>query len=67
MDDFIQQKKLIQDEIRYLGDQYSLKSKMYHEQFDEIFSKKALDEYAYMNIKDKISGDPKFKEIQEYY
>ena len=67
LDDFLQQKKLIQDEIRYLGDQYSLRNKMYHEQFDELFSKRGLDEYTYMNIKEMISGDPKFKQVQEYY
>ena len=67
LDDFIKQKKLIAEEIRYLSDQYSLKSKLYHEQFDELFSKRGLDEYTYMNIKGIISGDPKFKELCQYY
>ena len=67
LDDFILQKKMIQDEIRYLSDQYSLKNKIYHEQFDDMFSKRGLDEYTYMNIKGMISGDPKFRGIQEYY
>ena len=65
--DFILQKKLIAEEMRYLSDQYSLKKRMLHEQFDEMFSRKGLDEYTYMDIKGMISGDPKFKEMQEYY
>ena len=67
LDDFISQKKLIADEMRYLSDQYTLKKNMYHEQFDGLFSKKGLDEYTYMNIKDIYAGDPKFKGIYNYF
>jgi hypothetical protein len=67
LDDFIQQKKLIADEMRYLADQYSLKSKIYHEQFDELFSRRGLDEYTYMEIKGMVAGDPKFKDLCKYY
>ena len=67
LDDFIKQKKLIDEEMRYLADQYSLKNKMYHEQFDELFSRRGLDEYTYMNIKGMISGDPRYKDICQYY
>ena len=67
LDDFIKQKKLIDEEMRYLADQYSLKNKMYHEQFDELFSRRGLDEYTYMEIKGMVSGDPKFKDLCQYY
>ena len=40
---------------------------MYSDQLDNLFSKKGLDEYAYMNIKEMIAGDPNFKEICQYY
>ena len=67
LDDFISQKKLIADEVRYLSDQYTIKNRMYHEQFDGLFSKRGLDEYTYMNIRGMISGDPKFKEVYDYF
>ena len=67
LDEFISQKKLMEDEMRYLSDQYSLKNKMLHEQFDELFSRRGLDEYTYMNIKGMVSGDPKFKDLCKYY
>ena len=67
LNDFIKQKKLIAEEMRYLSDQYNLKNKIIHEQFDDLFSKKGLDEYTYMNIKGMISGDPKFRDICDYY
>ena len=53
--------------MRYLSDQYSLKNKILHEQFDELFSRRGLDEYTYMNIKGMVSGDPKFKDLCKYY
>ena len=67
LNDFIKQKKLIAEEMRYLSDQYNLKNKIIHEQFDDLFSKKGLDEYTYMNIKGMISCDPKFRDICDYY
>ena len=67
VEEFISQKKKIQDEMRYLSDQYTIKKNAYHDLFNGMFSKKGLDEYAYMDIKGMISGDPKFDEIYQYY
>ena len=67
VNDFLLQKELIAKEARYISDQMTYQRQMYSEQLDNLFSKKGLDEYAYMNIKEMIAGDPNFKEICQYY
>jgi hypothetical protein len=67
VNDFLLQKELIAKEARYISDQMTYQKQIYREQFDNMFSKKGLDEYAYMNIKEMIGGDPNFKEICQYY
>ena len=67
VNDFLKQKELIAKEMRYISDQMTFQKRKYYEQFDNLFSKKGLDEYAYSNIKGFIAGDPKYKEICQYY
>ena len=67
INDFLYQKKLISDEARYISEQMALEKQKYSDMFDGMFSKKGLDKYAYMNIKDMISDDPRFKQICQYY
>ena len=67
VDEFLKQKELIAKEARYISDQMTFQKRKYFEQFDNMFSKKGLDKYAYMNVKDMIAGDPRFKEICQFY
>ena len=67
VNEFLKQKELIAKEARYISDQMTFQKRKYYEQFDNLFSKKGLDKYAYMNVKDLIAGDPKYKEICQFY
>ena len=67
VNEFLKEKELISKEARYISDQMTFQGRKYNEQFDNIFSKKGMDKYAYMKLKGMIAGDPKFKEICQFY
>ena len=67
VNDFLLQKQLIAKEARYISDQMTYQRQMYYDQFDDMFSKKGLDKYAFMKVKGMIEGDPKFKDICQFY
>ena len=67
INDFLYEKELIAKEARYISDQMTFEKRRYFAQFDKMFYKRGLDHYAYMNVKDMIAGDPKYKEICQFY
>ena len=67
VNEFLKQKKLLAQEARFISDQITYQKQLYKEQFDKMFSKKGLDENNYNNVKGMIAGDPRFKEICQYY
>ena len=67
VNEFLKEKESIAKEARYISDQMTFQKRKYIEQFDNIFYKRGLDEYAYNNVKGMIAGDPRYKEICQYY
>ena len=67
VNEFLKEKELIAKEARYISDQMTFQKRKYFEQFDNMFSRRGLDKYAYMNVKEMIAGDPKYKEICQFY
>jgi hypothetical protein len=67
VNEFLREKQLIAQEARYISDQITYQRQKCGEQFDNMFSRRGLDEYAYMKVKGFISGDPRYKEICKFY